>query len=87
MKLPNCPNVREGVCERSMLRLLGEDEQSWVFTCASCHLIWKVSKPRTAERARYELEIDRTQRASEAERAAAKQTRYFMMPSKELINK
>lgn len=80
MQLPSCPNVKEGACDESRLRLLGEDELSYVFTCACCHLIWKVSKPRTAERAKYELAAERVQKASERERELARRTKYFVMP-------
>lgn len=82
MNLPTCPNVRDGACEESRLRLLGEDELSWVFTCACCHLIWKVSKPRTKERARYENQVARVQKATERERELASRTKYFVMPGR-----
>lgn len=78
MNLPTCPNVRERYCERSDLRLLGEDEYSWSFMCATCKLLWKVSKPRTKEKAQYENRIERVQKASEREREQARRTKYFI---------
>ena len=39
MNLPTCPNVRDGACERSELRMAGEDEHSWFFVCVNCNLL------------------------------------------------
>lgn len=77
MNLPPCPNVREGRCTDSRLRLLSEDERSWKFLCAGCNLLWMVSKPNTRGRAARELAADRIQKASQQEREAAQRTRYF----------
>lgn len=77
MNLPQCPNVKEGRCSDSKLRLLAEDDKSWKFTCAGCNLLWMVSKPNTKGRAAVELAADKIQKASQQEREKAQRTRYF----------
>jgi cytochrome c5 len=76
MKLPLCPNYRDGSCERSEIRVMGEHQDSYLFTCACCHLLWAVSKPRTQDRARWENSMKRVQKASELEREQARRPRY-----------
>ena len=39
MNLPTCPNVRDGACERSELRMAGEDEHSWFFVCRELQFV------------------------------------------------
>ena len=78
MNLPVCPNHKEGKgCERSELRLLGENEQSFMFTCACCHLLWAVSKPKTAAAARWTNKVKAVQKATEQERAEAARPKVF----------
>jgi hypothetical protein len=69
VNLPTCPNFRDRTCERSALRLVGENEYSYAFYCATCKLIWAVSKPRSKERGRYEAQLARIQQATAAEYA------------------
>jgi len=80
MNLPQCPNVKEQFCERSNLRLVGEDDKAWFFHCLTCKLCWTVSKPRTAEMARYNNQADKVKRINERELAEARKTKYFVMP-------
>ena len=78
MNLPICPNYKEGKgCERSELRLLGENEQSFMFTCGCCHLLWAVSKPRTAAAARWENRIRQVKQATDRERELAARPKVF----------
>jgi len=76
MNIPICPNFRQGVCERSELRLMGENDDSFLFTCSVCNLFWAVSKPRTKERGCWEAHIRRVQHASEIEQDRARQRAY-----------
>lgn len=80
MNLPSCPNVKDGVCERSELRLVGENDKAWFFHCITCKLCWTVSKPRGSAEARYRNQVDRVKRASDQEISEAKKTKYFVMP-------
>lgn len=78
MNLPVCPNNRESssICEQSRLRLHGETEESFVFYCACCELVWAVSKPKTKERAVYENRIRQIQKMSDIERLRASRKVY-----------
>ena len=80
MNLPVCPNHKQSasICERSALRLLGENDHSWIFTCSTCHLLWSISKPKTKDRAKYENQMRRVQRASEVERERASRRVYSL---------
>lgn len=78
MNLPECPDHKEGKgCERSELRLLGENRESYVFLCACCKLVWMVTKTRTKEGARYANHIKKVKQATEAERAEAARPKVF----------
>lgn len=76
--IPQCPNNRQstGICERSELRLLGENENSFIFTCACCSLLWAVSRPQSKERGQWEAQMRRIQQASEREREKASRKAY-----------
>lgn len=78
-ELPVCPNVKEGVCHRSELRLSGENESAWFFTCATCFLFWQVTKPRIKDQARWQNKVDKVQKISDHERELSKRTKYFVM--------
>jgi cytochrome c5 len=70
MNIPNCPNNSKStaICERSQLRLYGENEQSFLFTCLTCKLLWAVSKPKTKDRAKWENKVRKIQEATQIER-------------------
>ena len=78
MNIPICPNHRQSpsICEQSRLALLGENEQSFLFTCSCCNLMWAVSKPQTKEKARYENQCRRVQHATEVESDRARRKAY-----------
>ena len=80
MNLPECPNVKEKHCQRSELRVAGENEQAWFFFCKTCHLCWTVSKPRTSEKAKWETQMERVKKLTDHEREQASKTKYFLMP-------
>jgi cytochrome c5 len=75
--LPRCPNVKAGVCERSQLRLMGETSTSYLFTCATCHLLWAVSRPKTVDEARWRNQMEKVQKASARERELAQRPKVF----------
>ena len=78
MNIPVCPNHAKSraLCERSQLRLLGDNDHCYVFTCACCNLLWSVSKDHTKARAQWENRIARIQRATDEERERARRTAY-----------
>lgn len=76
MNLPLCPNFRQHVCERSAIRLLGENDNAWLFTCATCSLFWAVTKDRTKDKGRYEARMAAVQRASDMERERTRRRIY-----------
>ena len=78
MNIPICPNHRQAaeICATSKLRLHGETEDSFVFYCAGCDLIWAVSKPKEKERANYENRMRKVQQMSEIERSRASRRVY-----------
>lgn len=77
--LPLCPNFlkRDGTCDRSELRLLGEGPQAFSFMCNCCQLLWMVSKPKTKEAAKYFNQIDKVKKATEEERERARRPLLF----------
>jgi hypothetical protein len=78
MNIPQCPNhlKSKSICEVSKLRLIGESDQAFNFFCASCQLLWSVTKPRTKEKARFENSVRKIQQASEIERQKARRRLY-----------
>ena len=80
-QLPSCPNVSKGDCPRSDIVLAADQPQFYQFICRSCHLFWVWSKPRTKEKARYENELKRIEKATEADRIASARPKTFMAPS------
>ena len=76
MNLPICPNYRDQVCERSQIRLLGENDASYLFTCATCNLFWAVSKPKTRDKGAWEARMSRIQKATEEEARRAGRRAY-----------
>ena len=78
MTLPECPNHKRSkvLCERSAIRLMGENDDSFQLTCATCNLFWAITKPKTKERGRYEAQMRRIQQASEVERDKARRRSY-----------
>jgi hypothetical protein len=78
MNIPICPNHKQSteICATSKLRLHGETEDSFVFYCACCELIWAVSKPKAKERANYENQMRKVQQMSEIDRARASRRVY-----------
>src|ERR1035438_1825195 len=83
LKIPECPNHKQStsICAESRLRLLGETETSFLFTCNCCGLLWSVSKPNTKAAARWENQCRRVQQATEIERQRASRKAYSL-PSK-----
>lgn len=76
MNIPICPNVKTGGCEKSNLRILGENFDAFVFCCSTCGLLWSVTKPKTKDKARWENKVRRIQQASDRERDLAMRPRY-----------
>lgn len=76
--IPRCPNNRQSttICERSELRLVGENDNSFLFTCSTCSLLWAVSKDKTKERGQWEANIRKVQQASEIEQDRARKRAY-----------
>jgi len=68
MNLPQCPNSLEAKCERSELRLLGENEQSFMFVCHTCKLLWAVSKEKNKQSARWHNRARKIEELTERER-------------------
>lgn len=78
MNLPVCPDFRERKgCERSELRLLGENGESYVFLCACCKLVWMVTKPKTKDAARWANYLKGVKEATEYERSQAARPKVF----------
>ena len=71
MDIPVCPNHKEKRCERSELRLMGENDQAFLFHCTCCKLIWAVSKPREKASARWVNRMKQVKQLTEAEREAS----------------
>ena len=73
MRIPTCPNHAKSslICEQSRLRLLGENDVAFQFTCACCGLLWAVTKDRTKQAARWENQVRRVREASDVERERA----------------
>lgn len=78
MNIPRCPNNKQSasICERSELRLLGENEKSFLFTCSTCSLFWSVTKDKTKDQGRWEAQMRRIQKASEIEQDKARKRAY-----------
>jgi len=81
MNIPRCPNNAKStaICEQSKLRLLGETDTSFLFTCACCGLLWSISKPKTKAAARWENQVRKVQEASNIERQRS-QRRLYSFP-------
>ena len=80
--IPRCPNNKHStaICGQSRLRLLGENDTSFVFTCSGCSLVWAVSKPKTKDKARWENQVRKVKNASEQERERAADRRAYSIP-------
>jgi hypothetical protein len=78
--LPCCPNSKEGRCDRSALRLLGEDDKVFRFYCSTCSLMWMVSKPRHQKEARWINQAKRVREASQRERELAARPKSVFVP-------
>lgn len=79
MNFPDCPNYtkRRG-CTKSRLRLLGETDDSWTFTCETCGLeAWVVTKPTANARAQLRRDEERLRVAAEQRRKHDARTRFF----------
>jgi cytochrome c5 len=50
-----------------------------MFTCATCHLLWAVSRPRTVDHARWANQVKKVQEASAKEREMAQRPKMFDM--------
>lgn len=81
-EVPQCPNFKEGRCERSEIVLLGEAATHWSFFCKCCKLCWIWSKPNTRGRAREEVRTKRIREANHRERMQARQSVRFYAPAK-----
>lgn len=81
-ELPQCPNFRDGKCERSEIILLGEADTHYSMYCKCCKLCWIISKTRTKGRAREELHMKNIREANRRERMQAKQVVKFYAPAK-----
>ena len=68
--LPKCPN-----CRREQ-RVEGENDSHWAFRCPYCRTVRIVSKPTMRGASRLEVELDRRQKRSFAERAWEARPRY-----------
>lgn len=79
--LPQCPNFLEKKgCQRSELKLAGENQKFYTFFCNCCKLMWVWSKPRERAAARYNVELARIEKASAADREASRRTSSFIAP-------
>lgn len=78
MNIPTCPNHKKStaICERSELRLMGENETSFLFTCSTCNLFWAVTKPKAKEQGRWESQMRKVQQASSIEQERARRKAY-----------
>jgi hypothetical protein len=77
-ELPQCPNfVRKRECNKSDIRLLGEQDDAWTLNCKTCGVIWVVSKPHSVHRAKYRKHEEQLRREAEARRAREKKAKIF----------
>lgn len=77
-EFPKCPNnVKKRGCERSDIRLLGENEEAWTFTCGTCELIWVVSKPSSAARGKFRAAEEKLRQEAERRHKHESRPLYF----------
>lgn len=77
-ELPKCPNfTKSRGCERSDLKLMGENELGWTFHCNTCKLTWVVSKPNSIKSGKLRAEEEKYRKEMEARRAREKRKRIF----------
>lgn len=67
--LPECPNARQGTCERSDPQLAGESEDWISVRCRTCKAVYVVTLPEGRARAVYDNWIESQKKNEAAERA------------------
>ena len=79
MNLPECPNVKAGVCARSNVRYGGElkNQSADILICVTCNLLWMITRPNTRRRAAYLNTIEKLERATAHEQARAQRKLFF----------
>lgn len=80
MNIPDCPNSLEQKCERSDLRLHGENETSFLFVCHTCTLLWSVSKKKTQSGARWHNQLRKVKQLTDLERERQALPKNFYVP-------
>ena len=78
-EIPRCANSMGGGCENSNVKLMSENEESWVFQCASCKCIQVVSKDGVKNRSTFEAAAKRRQQAIEMQQRWEKRKEVFLM--------
>ena len=77
-ELPKCPNFeKKRGCERSDLKLVGENEHAWTFHCNTCLLDWVVSKPSSIKSGKMRAQEEESRKQAEMRRDREKKAKYF----------
>jgi hypothetical protein len=65
-EFPKCPNfTKKRGCEKSDIKLLGENEDAWTFRCATCELIYVCSKPSSKARGQFRAQEEKLRQEAE----------------------
>jgi hypothetical protein len=77
-EFPKCPNfTKKRGCDRSDIKLIGENEEAWTFRCGTCTLVWVVSKSNSIHRGKLRAHEEKLRKEAEARRARDKRTKIF----------
>lgn len=77
-QIPKCANsVKGNGCLRSDVKLVNENEEAWVFRCATCECIQVVSKQGIKDKGQFEAAAKRRQEAIEMQKRWESRKRIF----------
>lgn len=75
--IPRCANAVDGTCKNSNVKLMNENDESWIFQCQTCKCLQVVSKDGIRDKSNFEAAHRRRQEEIERQKRWDSRRKYF----------
>ncbi len=76
-QIPRCKNAVDGTCKNSNVKLVNENDETWIFRCETCRCIQVVSKDGVRDKSNFENAAKRRQQAIEMQQRWERRKKIF----------